>query len=134
MIHLSRVITYSQGGRKNVVTIVRCIRTENFPLREIGTWEKVRYNGGYVVTRLDCILLMFRRSKTLSSRRSRGLAFSNFSLLRKISVPGDRPYHCSPYCAPICAPFLIVWPYLCPFPLCVALFVSLSWAELSRRP
>ena len=32
-----------------VVTIVRCIQTENFPLREIRTWEKVRYNGGYVV-------------------------------------------------------------------------------------
>ena len=32
-----------------VVTIVCCMRTENFPLREIGTWEKVRYNGGYVV-------------------------------------------------------------------------------------
>ena len=31
------------------------MRTENFPLREIGTWEEVRYNGGYVVTRLHCI-------------------------------------------------------------------------------
>ena len=31
-----------QGGRKKyVVTIVRCIRTENFPLSEIGTWEEV---------------------------------------------------------------------------------------------
>ena len=47
-----------------VVTIARCIRTEYFPLREIGTWEKVRYNGGYVVNgvrfnaiRLWCKLL-----------------------------------------------------------------------------
>ena len=39
--------------KKYVVTIVRCIRTENFPFREIGTWEEVRYNGGYVVTPLD---------------------------------------------------------------------------------
>ena len=54
-IQSSRVTTYSQGvGEKYVVTIVRCIRTENFPLlgnRESGiwTWDKVRYNGGYVV-------------------------------------------------------------------------------------
>ena len=50
-----RVITYSQGVGKNyVVTIVRCIRTENFPLREIGTWQKVRYNGGYAVNWVRC--------------------------------------------------------------------------------
>ena len=51
----SRVITYFQGGPKKVcVTIVRCILTENFPLRENGTWEKVRYNGGYVVSGVRC--------------------------------------------------------------------------------
>ena len=41
-------------GKKLVVTIVRCIRAENFPLREIGTWENVRYNGGYVVNGVRC--------------------------------------------------------------------------------
>ena len=46
-IQSSRVTTYSKGvGKKYFVTIVRCIRTENFPSREIGAWEKVRYNGG----------------------------------------------------------------------------------------
>ena len=29
-------------GKKYVIMIVRGIRTENFSLREIGTWEKVR--------------------------------------------------------------------------------------------
>ena len=46
----SRYNVLPAGGKKYVVTIVRCIRTDNFPLREIGTLEKVRYNGGYVVT------------------------------------------------------------------------------------
>ena len=41
-------------GKMYVVMIVRCIRTENFPLHEIGTWEKVRYNGGYVVNGVRC--------------------------------------------------------------------------------
>ena len=41
-------------GKKYVVTIIRCIRTENFPLREIGTWEKVPYNGGYAVNGVRC--------------------------------------------------------------------------------
>ena len=41
-------------GKKYVVTIVRCIWTENFRLREMGTWEKVRYNGGYVVNGVYC--------------------------------------------------------------------------------
>ena len=36
-------------GKRYVFTIVRCIRIENFPLREIGTWEKVRFIGGYDV-------------------------------------------------------------------------------------
>ena len=30
----------SEGRRKYVITILHCIRTENFPLREIGTLEK----------------------------------------------------------------------------------------------
>ena len=37
-----------------IVNRVRCIRTDNFPLREIGAWEKVRYNGGYVVNGVRC--------------------------------------------------------------------------------
>ena len=37
-----------------VVTIVRSIWAENFPLREIGTWEEVRYNGEYVVNGVRC--------------------------------------------------------------------------------
>ena len=54
-IQSSHVITYSQGvGKKYVVTIVRYIRTENFSLREMGTWNKVRYNGGYVVNGVRC--------------------------------------------------------------------------------
>ena len=58
----SRYNVLPVGRKMYVVTIVRCIRTENFPLREIGTLEKVRYNdghvvNGYVVTRLDCIWL-----------------------------------------------------------------------------
>ena len=45
----------SHGGWKNVrCNDRRCIRTENFPLCEIKNWEKVRYNWGYFVTRLDC--------------------------------------------------------------------------------
>ena len=36
-------------GKKCVVTIVRCIRIEYFPLREIGTQNDVRYNSGHVV-------------------------------------------------------------------------------------
>ena len=39
-------------GKKYVVMIVRC--SENVPLREIGAWEKVRYNGGYVVNGVRC--------------------------------------------------------------------------------
>ena len=46
----SRYNVLSVGsGKCYIITIVRCIRTENFPLREIVTWVKVRYNGGYVV-------------------------------------------------------------------------------------
>ena len=37
------------GWKKYLVMTARCIRTENISLREIGTWEKVRYNCGYVV-------------------------------------------------------------------------------------
>ena len=33
---------------------VRCIRTENFSLREIGTWEEVRYKGEYVISGVRC--------------------------------------------------------------------------------
>ena len=51
----SRYNVPSRGFGIKYVVIVRCIRTENFPQREIETWEKVRYNGGYVVTRLYCI-------------------------------------------------------------------------------
>ena len=55
LLQSSRVITYSQGGQKKyVVTIVRCIRTDSFLLREIGTREEVRYNGGYVVNGVRC--------------------------------------------------------------------------------
>ena len=54
-IQSSRVITYTQVcGKKYVVTIVRCIQTVNFLLREIGSWEKVRYNSGYVVNGVRC--------------------------------------------------------------------------------
>ena len=53
MIQSSRVTTYE--GRKKLSRSVRCIRTKNFPLLEIGTWEKERYNGGYVVTIVRCM-------------------------------------------------------------------------------
>ena len=54
-IQSSRVITYSQGvWKKYVVTIICCIRTKNFPSRGIGTWKKVRDNGGYVVNGVRC--------------------------------------------------------------------------------
>ena len=52
-IYYSRVAlqrTPRGGGEKKL----RCIRTENFPSREIGTWEKKRHNGGYVVNGVRC--------------------------------------------------------------------------------
>ena len=47
--------THMRGRKK-----VRCNDStlypdRDFPLREIGTWEKVRYNGGYVIT-VDTLL------------------------------------------------------------------------------
>ena len=51
---MSRYNVLLGGRKKYTVTIVRFIRTENFPLREIRTWEKVRYNGGYVVNGVRC--------------------------------------------------------------------------------
>ena len=53
------------GGKKYVVTIVRCIRTENFPLRDIGTWEKVRYNDGYIVNGVRCNVTRLYRPVTV---------------------------------------------------------------------
>ena len=42
------------GLSKSIKTKFDCstigyLRTDNFPLREIGAWKRVRYNGGYVV-------------------------------------------------------------------------------------
>ena len=55
IIQSNRGITYFQEvGKMYVVTIERCIRSENCPLREIGTWEKVRYNGGCIVHGVRC--------------------------------------------------------------------------------
>ena len=51
----SRYNVLPRGCKKKYdVTIVRCIRTENFPLHEIETWEKVRYNGEYAVNGVRC--------------------------------------------------------------------------------
>ena len=52
----SRYNVLPWGGRKKV----RCIRTENFPLPEIGIWEKYvitvdTLKTGYVVTIVRCI-------------------------------------------------------------------------------
>ena len=55
--HYSRVAlqcTPRRVRKKYVVMVVRCMRTENFPIHEIGTWDQVRYNGGYVVNWLRC--------------------------------------------------------------------------------
>ena len=50
------------GLSKSIKTKFDCstigyLRTDNFPLREIGTGKKVRHNGGYVVTQLDCTMI-----------------------------------------------------------------------------
>ena len=37
-----------------IVTIVRCIRTDSFPIHEIGTLEKVSYDSRYVVNGVHC--------------------------------------------------------------------------------
>ena len=56
IIQSNRGITYFQEvGKMYVVTIERCMRTENFPLRKIGWVITVdALYTGYVVTRLNC--------------------------------------------------------------------------------